>query len=169
MAPAGQRFNAVMEVLVHELLQERIIRSRAPSSVSITSLRDSKGRRRQVGHQQGVVALDLPRSMGASLSKSVGVGDIAATSTGPLSDMSAGTIPKGSTRESALTAGGGSSSELLTGENAAEPKERCKTRCTKALEHRPQASVPTPRHLNPLVPCPPKIARKQKLPLCVDS
>lgn len=129
MAPAGQRFNAVMEVLVHELLQERIIRSRAPSSVSIASLRDSKGRRRQVGHQPGAMALDLPRSMGVTLSKSVGVGDIAAAGTGPLSDMSAGTIPKGSAHESALTAGGGSSSELFTGgENAAEPKERCKTR-----------------------------------------
>lgn len=126
MAPSGQRFDAVMEVLVHELLQERIVRSRVPSSVSIASLRDSKGRRRQVGHQQGVIALDLPRSMGATFSKSVG--DLAATGTGALSDISGGTNPKGGTQDSALAAGGGSSSELFPGDNATEPKERCKTR-----------------------------------------
>lgn len=133
MAPAGQRFNAVMEVLVHELLQERIIRARAPSSVSIASLRDSKGRRKRVGHQQGTVALDLPRSMGTTISKSVG--DIAvATGTGTLSDISAGTIPKGSTHGSSLTAGGRSGSDSFVGENATEPKERCKTRYPQALE-----------------------------------
>lgn len=128
MAPAGQRFNAVMEVLVHELLQDRIIRSRVPSSVSIASLRDSKGRRKQVGYQQGAMNLDLPRSMGTTFSKSVG--DIAATGAGTLSDISAGTIPKGTTHEPALAAGGGSSPELFAGENAnaTEPKDRCKTR-----------------------------------------
>lgn len=128
MASAGQRFNAVVEVLVHELLLERTARSRVPSSVSIASLRDAKGRRRQVRHQQGAMTLDLPRSMGAAFSKSVG--NIAATGTGTLSDISAGTIPKGSTHESALAlaAGGGSSSELFPGENAGEPKECCKMR-----------------------------------------
>lgn len=134
MAPAGQCFNAVMEVLVHELLQERIMRSRVPSSVSIASLRDSKGRRKQVGQQQGAMILDLPRSMGMAFSKSAG--DISATGTGTgggtgtgtLSDISAGTIAKGGSHESVLTAGRGSSSELFSGENVAEPVERCKTR-----------------------------------------
>lgn len=137
MAPAGQRFTAVMEVLVQELVQERISRSRVPSSVSVASLRDSKGRRRQVGHQQGAVTLDLPRTMGTVFSKSVG--DLAATGTCTPSDLSAGTAPKGSSHESALTAArGGSSSELLPGgrgfggsttsEAVGESKERCKTR-----------------------------------------
>eukprot|EP00903_Cladosiphon_okamuranus_P009424 g8987.t1 len=74
------------------------------------------------------MTLDLPRSMGATFSKSMG--DLAATGTGTLSDISAGATPKGSNHESALalTAGGGLSAELFpAGENTAEPKERCKT------------------------------------------
>lgn len=87
-----------------------------------------------MGHQQGAMSLDLPRSMGTAFSKSVG--DIAATGAGTLSDISAGTIPKGSTSESghAPLTGGASSSDLFSGENAAKPKERCKTRCAKSRE-----------------------------------
>lgn len=136
MAPAGQRFAAVIEVLVQELVQERVSRSRVPCSVSVTSLRDSKGRRRQVGHQQGVVPWDLPRSMGTAFSKSVS--DLAATDACKTSDVSAGTIQKGGSHEPAPTAVEGSSSEFLLGGRGVgsttseavpgEPNERCKTR-----------------------------------------
>ncbi|CAN0499126.1 unnamed protein product [Ectocarpus sp. 8 AP-2014] len=133
MAPAGQRLTAVMEVLVQELAQERIVRSRAPSSVSIASLRDSKGRRRQVGNRHMSTSLELPRSLGANLSKSVG--DVAGTDTGTFSDISAGSIPKTSGHQSALKAEGGSGSESFPGgrgggstmtEAAGDSKERCK-------------------------------------------
>jgi len=146
MAPAGHRFTTVMEVLVQELVQERIIRSRAPSSVSVSSMRDSKGRRRQMRNQEGAITLDLFSSTGAAFSKSVG--DLAATGTGTLSDISAGTAPKASSNESALKAGGGSSSETCPGvsttsEAVGESKERCKTRyihlCAKPLtDHVPR-------------------------------
>ncbi len=140
MAPAGQRLTAIMEVLVQELVQEKMIRSRAPSSVSVSSLRDSKGRRRQVRNQEGAITLDLLRSTGAAFSKSVG--ELAATGTGALSDISAGTALKAASHDSALKAGGVSSSEMCTGGNrgsgstsseaVGESKERCKTRYTSA-------------------------------------
>lgn len=89
-----------------------------------------------MGHQQGVVPLDLPRALGSAFSKSVG--DLAATGVCTPSDMSAGTVPKGTSHESALTTEG-STSELLPGGRglgsttseaaaAGESKERCKTR-----------------------------------------
>lgn len=135
MAPVGQRLTAVVEVLVQELVQERISRSRVPSTVSITSLRDSKGRRRPVEHQHMAIPLELPRSVGASFSKSVE--DVAAA--GTLSDISAETIPKGGSQHPARAAPTAkeSSSELLSAgrgfastmsEAAGESKERCKTR-----------------------------------------
>ncbi|CAM9262203.1 unnamed protein product [Hapterophycus canaliculatus] len=133
MAPAGQRLTAVVEVLVQELVQERILRSRVPSTVSITSLRDSKGRRRPVGHQHTGIPLELPRSVGATYSKSGE--DLAAIAT--LSDISAVTVPNGGCQEPAptaptpkenksalLSAGRGCGS--ATNEAASESKERCK-------------------------------------------
>lgn len=136
MAPARQRFTAIIEVLVQELVQERISRSRLPSSVSVASLRDSKGRRRQVGHQQGAIPLDLPRSMGSTFSKNAG--DVAATGACTPSDVYAGTVAKGNSHEPALAVAEESSSELLSGGRgigstaseaaAGESKERCKTR-----------------------------------------
>lgn len=80
-------------------------------------------------------SLELPRSLGANFSKSVG--DVAATDTGTFSDISAGSVPKTSGHQSALKAEGGSGSESFLGgrgagstmtETAGEPKERCKIR-----------------------------------------
>lgn len=47
IAATGQRFAAVIEVLVQEMVQEKKTRSYESSTVSITSIRDAKGRRRQ--------------------------------------------------------------------------------------------------------------------------
>lgn len=108
--------------------------ARVPSSVSIAGLRDSRGRRRQLEHQRVAVSLELPRPVGASLSK--GVEDLGAI--GTLSDSSAGTMARGGSHESAQTAATFNESSVefasvgrgcgSTTEPIGEPKERCKTR-----------------------------------------
>lgn len=63
-AVTGRRFNAILEVLVKEILRACDARSRAPSSVSIVSLRYAVGKRKLVAD-----GMPLPRSVTADSTK----------------------------------------------------------------------------------------------------
>lgn len=129
MAALGQRFASAIEVLIQEMVRERDGKTSAPSSVSIASVRDSKGRRRPMADQNATT-----RSTGNAF----GTGGLGSTG----SEVSTATASKGS-QESFLTGrgagggGGGSSAGVLPGgrggcsttnETVGEAKERCKTR-----------------------------------------
>lgn len=125
MAALGQRFASAIEVLIQEMVRERDGKTSAPSSVSIASVRDSKGRRRPL-IDQNATTRPMATAFGTSGLGSAG------------SEVSTVTASKGS-QESLLTGTGrgGSSVGVLPGgrggcstanETAGEAKERCKTR-----------------------------------------
>lgn len=130
MAAVGQRFAAVIEVLIQDMVREKDAKSRAPSSVSILSLRDAKGRRRQEIDQLAMT-LDIPRSIATAFGRCSGDRNAGG------SDISAVTavVSKGSQERPFITREG-SNKELsregrgafaIMGEAAGDVKERCKT------------------------------------------
>lgn len=147
MATEDQRLGTAIEVLVQDMVHEKGIRSRAPSTVSVVSLKDSRRRRRQEA-EQTALALDLPRSI------SVVLGNSASDISAGASEISAETVSKGG-GESPLAAIGDSSTESASGghghstssghptmnEATGEGKDRCKTRWGKTIETPPGLSV----------------------------
>lgn len=133
MATEGRRFSAVIEVLVQEMVREGQARSRAPSSVSMISLRDPYGKRQHL-LDQTASTVDLPRSVvGATGNGSSG--NLALATTAAVSEISDATNSK----EAVVSPGEGSNTNLVAGggggcSTASEAardstgKERCKIR-----------------------------------------
>lgn len=86
-AVTGRRFNAILEVLVKEMVRRCDARSRAPPSVSIVSLRDGVGKRKLVADSLSL-PLELPRSITTGITKE------AASLDGKESDISELTKPE---------------------------------------------------------------------------